>query len=71
MLPVYRLKANFSPKRESYRSNAMTVFRDFNIKNDILMELFKNRYLFDMLCANNSIQQYGSRFIQIYWANEF
>jgi hypothetical protein len=49
----------------------MTVFRDFNIKNDILMELFKNRYLFDMLCANNSIQQYGSRLIQIYWANEF
>ncbi len=38
MLPVYRLKANFSPKRESYRSNAMTVFRDFNIKNNIWLE---------------------------------
>ena len=38
MLPFNHLKANFSSKRESYRSNAITFFSDFNIKNNILME---------------------------------
>ena len=34
MLPF---NANFSSKREPYRANTMTVFRDFNIKNNILV----------------------------------
>ena len=47
----------------------MTVFHDFNIKNDILMELFKKQIF--IRYTNNSIQQYGSRFIQIFWAKYF
>ena len=46
MLPVYCLKANYSSKRESYRYNAMTVFRDFNIKNNIWMEFIIKKQIF-------------------------
>ena len=34
----YRLKVNFSSKREPYRANTMNFFLDFNIKNNILIE---------------------------------
>ena len=37
----YRFNANFSFKRELYRTNTITVFRDFNIKNLILMEFIR------------------------------
>ena len=33
--------ANFSFKRKPYRTNTLTVFRDFNTKNLILMEFIR------------------------------
>jgi hypothetical protein len=41
---------NFSFKREPYRVNILTVFRDFNIKNLNLME-FNKKALTVPLCA--------------------
>jgi hypothetical protein len=41
MLPFYRLNANYSYKRELYRTKTLTVFIDFNIKNLNLMESFR------------------------------
>ncbi len=41
MFPFYRLNAIFRLKREPHCVNALTVFRDFNIKNLILMDLFR------------------------------
>jgi hypothetical protein len=40
MFPFYRLNAIFTLKREPHCVNALTVFRDFNIKNLILMDNF-------------------------------
>jgi hypothetical protein len=36
-----RFNANFSFKREPYRTNTLTVFRDSKIKNLILMEFIR------------------------------
>ena len=43
MFPFYRFNANLSFKREPYRTNTLTVFRDFNIKNLIVMDLLEKR----------------------------
>jgi hypothetical protein len=39
----YRSNANFSYKREPYRTKTLTVLRDFNIKNLNLMNLLEKR----------------------------
>ncbi len=41
MFPFYRFNAGFSSKREPYRTNTLTVFHDYNIKNLILMEFVR------------------------------
>ena len=41
MVPFHRLNANFSYKREPYRTKTRTVFRDFNIKNLNLIEFIR------------------------------
>ena len=55
MFTFYRFNANFSFRREPYRTNTRTVFRDFNIKNLILWNLFEKRepYRDEFLCEKS------------------
>ena len=43
MLPFCRLKANFSFKREPYRTNTLTVFRYLSIKTLFCWNLLEKR----------------------------
>ena len=43
ILPFFRFNANLSLKREPYRTKNWTCFRDFKIKNLILMEFIRKR----------------------------
>ena len=65
MFKYYRFNANFSFRREPYRTNTRTVFRDFNIKNLILWNLFEKRepYRDEFLCEKSlKIDIYAERF---------
>ena len=63
MFTFYRFNANFSFKREPYRTNTLTVFRDFNIKNLILMEFIrKDDFLYE---KSLKIDIYAERFALI------